>query len=132
MRRGRRRRHYFSFQPPHLPPPPFIFVWSESAVITAIITTTTTIIIIAAATIIIEIPPQALPVIFTLPLPQRRLQSVIHDCLRIRMSPVSLIFRLVSLPPPPSSSSPSFFSPVFVVVALKALPMLRGPAVYSS
>lgn len=35
---------------------------------------------------------------------QRRLQSVIHDCLRIRMSPMSLIFRLVSLlaPPPPN------------------------------
>lgn len=33
---------------------------------------------------------------------QRRLQSVIHDCLRIRMSPVSLIFRLVSLLAPPT------------------------------
>ena len=48
------------------------------------------------------------------------------------MSPVSFIFRLVSLltPPPPSSSFPPL--PVFVVVALKALPMLYGLGVYSS
>lgn len=43
---------------------------------------------------------------------QRRLQSVIHDCLRIRMSPMSFIFWLVSLPtspPPPPPPPPPYF-----------------------